>query len=580
MNIWKKAYEKWIGNEQLHPPLKKELQSIQYNEEKLQELFHKDLTFGTGGIRGVVGAGTNRLNIYTIRKVIHGLAHYLLANCVNVKDRGVVIAYDNRYMSKEFAIETAKTLGVFGIKTYVFTSIRPTPLLSYAVRYFGTVAGVMITASHNPPEYNGLKVYNEDGGQLIPEEANEVMQEIQKLDNELKVPILSEIELEEKELLIWVENEVDDAYLQEFVQITRQPNDVFQTKRDLKIVFTPLHGTAYDLVRRGLDVFHFPEVHVVEEQIISDPEFKTVESPNPEEHQAFQLAMEKGYKVDADILLATDPDADRLGVAVKNKAGTYTVLTGNQLGCLFIDYILTHTDPIFLKNGRILKTIVTTELATSVAESYGVEVVNTLTGFKYIADEIRQYDETGETYLFGFEESYGYLFSGFVRDKDAIQAAVMACEMAEFWKRQGKTLLDVLEDLYEKHRFHVEDMTSITLEGVSGTKQIEAIMNDVRDNPFTEIASLQVEKIEDYLVGERKILPEERQETLDLPKENTIKYILENNNWLCLRPSGTEPKIKCYYGVSGKSKEESKIRLTSLKGAIEQRFDQILKNIK
>ncbi|MUK90697.1 phospho-sugar mutase [Ornithinibacillus sp. L9] len=576
MSNWEKVYQEWKSFSNLDAALKKELDAMKDDPKALEDAFYKELTFGTGGMRGVLGPGTNRMNIYTVRKAVNGLAKYLLDNVVNVKDRGVVIAYDSRYMSQEFAVETAKVLGAYDIKAYVFESLRPTPLLSFAVRYLATAAGVMITASHNPPEYNGFKVYNEDGGQMVPEEANQVITAIKEIENELMVPVLEREVLEEKQLLNWVGKDIDNAYLDQLIHISKLDQQAFEQNKDLQIVFTPLHGTAHDLVIRGLEQLHFENVEVVKEQAIPDPEFSTVESPNPEEHQAFTLAIELGKKNDADILLGTDPDADRLGVAVKDKNGGYTVLTGNQLGSLLVDYILSHTDPVTLNNGRMIKTIVTSELGQAIASSYGVETINTLTGFKYIGEKIRQFDATGETFVFGYEESYGYLISSFARDKDAVQAAVMACEMAHYWKQKGKTLLDVLDDLYKKHGYYQEGMTSLTLKGKEGSEKIATIMDEIRKNPMKEIGGLKVEKTEDYLSSEQLLVDTGATKVIELPKENVFKFLLDNNSWVCLRPSGTEPKIKCYYGVCGETRDGSEQILASLKDTMDQTINQII----
>ncbi|WP_099159332.1 phospho-sugar mutase [Virgibacillus ndiopensis] len=578
MVTWEKAYKKWTSYENLNPLLKKDLENIKGNQETLEDAFYKELTFGTGGMRGVLGPGTNRMNIYTIRKAVNGLANYLKANCVNIYDRGVVVSYDSRYMSQEFALETAKVLGAYGIKTHVFDSLHPTPLLSFAVRYLGTVAGIMITASHNPPEYNGFKVYNEDGGQITPGEANEIIASIQQTKNELTVPYMEKAALEEKELLNWVGSEIDNAYLEQLKQISRLDVEELNAEKDLQIVFTPLHGTSYDLVLKGLEQLNFPNVGVVKEQAVPDPEFSTVKSPNPEEHQAFTMAIKQGKEKDADILIGTDPDADRLGVAVQDKSGEYTVLTGNQLGSLLLDYILSHSDKALLTNPRMLKTIVTTELGRAIAGHYGVETIDTLTGFKYIGEKIHQFDASGETFVFGFEESYGYLISSFARDKDAVQAAMMACEMAYYWKKQGKTLLDALEDLYEKHGYYLEGMSSLTLKGKEGSEKIAEIMEDSRKNPLSYIAGIKVEAIEDYLSGQRTFLTNDRKiEAIDLPKENVVKLKLEKDSWVCLRPSGTEPKIKCYYGVCGQTKDESTARLADLKEKMSEVMNQVVK---
>ncbi|WP_339226455.1 phospho-sugar mutase [Oceanobacillus sp. FSL K6-2867] len=576
MNNWEAVYQKWDSFEDLDKDLKTELHKIKDNKHALEDAFYKELTFGTGGMRGVLGAGVNRMNIYTVRKAVNGLANYLLANQVNVRDRGVVIAYDSRNMSKEFAVESAKVLGSYGIKTHIFESLRPTPLLSFAVRYLRTVAGIMITASHNPPEYNGFKVYNETGAQIVPEEASLIIESIQKTEDELTVPFMEKEELEEKGLLNWLSYEIDNAYLERLYHMTKMDETVHQQEKDLQIVFTPLHGTAYNLVTKGLEQLNFPNVAVVKEQAEPDPMFSTVASPNPEEHQAFTMAIKLGKQTDADILLGTDPDADRLGVAVKNKAGEYQVLTGNQLGALLLDYILSHTNPQVYQNPRMIKTVVSTELGRAIAESYDVKTLDTLTGFKYIGEKINQFDATGETFIFGFEESYGYLISSFARDKDAVQAAMMATEMAYYWKEQGKTLFDALDVLFEKHGYFLEGMSSLTLKGKEGSEQIAKIMDEIRSNPLQEIAGIKVEQVENYLSSERTLMKEARKETIDLPQENMMKFILEQHAWVCLRPSGTEPKIKCYYGVSGKSKADSEARLASLKETMDRIISGIL----
>lgn len=569
MSHWKNVYEKWRSFEQLDPDLKQELDMMADDQKKLEDAFYTELTFGTGGMRGELGPGINRMNIYTVRKVVNGLANYLTDQSGDVRDRGVAVAYDSRYMSQEFAIETAKVLGAHGIKAYVFDTLHPTPLLSFAVRYLGAAAGAMITASHNPPEYNGFKVYNEDGGQITPEEASDIIGYIQETEDELTVPYLAKCELEEQELLNWIGREIDNAYLEKLAGISKLDTEEQQHDKNLQIVFTPLHGTAHDLVLKGLDQLKFHQVDVVEKQAVADPEFSTVESPNPEEHQAFTMAIELGKQGKADILIGTDPDADRLGVAVRDSSGEYTVLSGNQLGALILDYILKLSDSALPKNARMIKTIVTSELGRKIADNYGVETIDTLTGFKYIGEKIRQFESTGETFMFGYEESYGYLISDFTRDKDAVQAAVFACEMAYFWKKRGKTLLDALHDLYEKYGYYLEDMSSLTLKGKEGAEKIASIMETIRKEPLTEIGGLQVKYVEDYLAGERTEIGTNQTEPIELPKENVVKYILENDSWICLRPSGTEPKIKCYFGVCGTNAQESQQRLASLKNDME-----------
>ncbi|MFD1336508.1 phospho-sugar mutase [Oceanobacillus iheyensis] len=576
MQNWEKMFEKWNMFTALDDSLKINLNKLKNDRSALEDAFYQELSFGTAGMRGILGAGTNRMNIYTIRKAVNGLADYLLTNYNDAKNRGIVIAYDSRYMSKEFAIESAKVLGYYGIHTYVFESLRPTPLLSFAVRHLNTVAGIMITASHNPPEYNGFKVYNEHGAQIVPAEAKLIVESIQQTKDELTVPILEQSQVEEQEKLTWLNDEVDQAYLERLYEITQLSLEDKQSEKDIQIVFTPLHGTALDLVTKGLKQLQFSKIAVVEEQAQPDPEFSTVESPNPEEHQAFSKAINLGKQTNADILLGTDPDADRLGVAVKNSEGEYQVLSGNQLGVLLFDYIVKHIDKSKSVKPRMIKTVVTTELGRAIAEANQVESIDTLTGFKYIGEKINHYDTTGETFLFGFEESYGYLISDFVRDKDAVQAAMMATEMAYYWKQQGKTLFDALDVLYEKYGYYLEGMTSLTLKGQEGSQQMEEILTSIREKPFAEIGGMKVIAIEDYSSSVRTLTLEDKQETIILPKENMIKYLLEDDGWVCFRPSGTEPKIKYYYGVRGTNAEDSQQRLLGLKESLEQRVNRII----
>lgn len=576
MTNWKSTYEQWLHYNKLDDSLKEELNQLK-NKEELEDAFYQDLSFGTGGMRGIMGPGSNRMNIYTIRKAVTGLANYILVNSVNVKDRGVVVAYDTRYKSREFAVEAAKVLGYHGIKTHVFESKRPTPLLSFAVRYLGTAAGIMITASHNPPEYNGFKVYNEDGGQMVPGEADQVIAAVEEIDNPFQIPVMEESELEDKGLIDWLGADIDNAYLEQLSNISKLDSDTFWREKDLEIIFTPLHGTSEKLVMEGLKQLNFTQVHLVEEQATADPEFSTVSSPNPEEHQAFQLAIELGKEKHATILLATDPDSDRLGVAVFDKqTEEYKVLSGNQLGILLLNYILLHTDPSIYKNARLLKSIVTTEMGRTVAKSYGVQTIDTLTGFKYIGEKIHEFDTTGETFVFGFEESYGYLISSFARDKDAVQAAVMACEMAYYWEQKGKTLLEALDLLYEQHGYYQEGMTSITLQGKEGSEKIAKMMETHRNEKITTIGGLSVVQVEDYLASEHINLATNERKSIELPKENVLKFLLENDSWVCLRPSGTEPKIKCYYGVREDSQEKSDTRLKTLKNDMESRLQTII----
>ncbi|MFC4402809.1 phospho-sugar mutase [Gracilibacillus xinjiangensis] len=569
---WQDTLKKWTSFATLDEKLLDQLKKVADNEKELEDSFYKNLSFGTGGMRGILGPGTNRMNIYTVRKAVEGLSIYIEENVAHAKERGVAIAYDSRYMSKEFAVEAAKVFGAHGIRSYVFESLRPTPLLSFAVRYLHAATGIMITASHNPPEYNGFKVYNEDGGQVPLKEAAAIIDRVNQIDNELEIVVKEQIELENSGLLEWIGEKVDRAYLHALKTIQKQDNN----DNDLTIVFTPLHGTAHDLVMQGLEQVGFDKVHVVREQAKPDPEFSTVSSPNPEEHQAFEMAIDLGREVNADILIGTDPDADRLGIAVKNDNGDYQVLTGNQLGTLLLDYTLSCLDEQERKNGQLIKTIVTTEMGRAVASYYGVHTIDTLTGFKFIGEKIKQFETSDERFLFGYEESYGYLIGSFVRDKDAVQAAIAACEMANSWKKQGKTLLQALNTLYAKHGYYLEGMKSLTLKGKDGAEQIEKIMENIRENPFTTLGGLRVQAVEDYQSSLRKRLVEDLTEDILLPKENVMKFILEDEAWVCFRPSGTEPKIKSYFGVKTTSAEASERLLRTIQKEVEQRINQIV----
>ncbi|WP_188206807.1 phospho-sugar mutase [Alkalibacillus aidingensis] len=565
---WKKEYQRWKEFNGLEENLKKQLKNVT-DESMLEDAFHKTLEFGTGGMRGELGPGTNRMNVYTVRKAAKGLALYIEEK--DLEADGVVVAYDSRHQSPDFALETARVLGVHGISTYIFTSLRPTPELSFAVRHLGTAAGVMITASHNPPEYNGYKVYNEVGGQLPPKQADQMIEKVNSIEDELTIDVLSQPELEEKGLLHWIDEQVDQPYLEALKSMTLNPQLIHEQADKLGIVFTPLHGTANKLVTESLDQAGFNQVHTVEEQVIEDPEFSTVASPNPEEHQAFELAIKKGSEVNADILVATDPDADRLGVAVKNTDGHYQVLSGNQLGALMLDYTLTNRQDL-PDNGIMIKTIVTSELGRAVAERYGVASIDTLTGFKFIAEKIEEFTQNGaHEFLFGYEESYGYLVKDFARDKDAVQSTLIACEMAAYWKSQGKTLFDALEVLYDREGYYLEDLHSITLKGLNGTEQIKSIMEDFRFRPIDSIQDIDLIAVEDYLTGKRTYLETGETNDMGLPVSNVVKFILTEDCWCCLRPSGTEPKIKFYFGVKGETKEQAKARLAQLKESVLER---------
>ncbi|MHC2835725.1 phospho-sugar mutase [Bacillus sp. F9_6S_D1_P_5] len=572
---WKQEFSRWLSYAELDVELKEQLENMKQDEKKIEDSFYKNLEFGTGGMRGELGAGTNRLNVYTVRKATQGLAKFIEKLGEEAKKRGVVVAYDSRHKSPEFAMEVAATLGAHGITTYVFESLRPTPVLSFAVRHLHTVSGIVLTASHNPPEYNGYKVYGEDGGQLPPKEADELISYVNAVEDELTVEVADVEQLKADGLLHIIGQEVDDAYAAELNNVIINKEMVQNVGKDLKIVFTPLHGTSNISVRRGLEEVGFTDVTVVKEQELPDPNFSTVKSPNPEEHAAFEYAIRDGEKVGADVLIATDPDADRLGVAVRNQDGEFQVLTGNQTGALMLDYLLSQKkeNGTLPENGVVLKTIVTSEIGRTIAKAYGLDTVDTLTGFKFIGEKIRQYEESGQyEFQFGYEESYGYLIRPFCRDKDAVQSVLFACEVAAYYKSQGKTLYDGLLEVFEKYGFFREDLVSLTLKGKDGAEQIQEMMATFRENPPKEVAGLTVVAVEDYKASIITSLQDGHKEEIHLPKSNVLKYQLEDGSWFCLRPSGTEPKIKFYFGVQDNSLQNSEQKLLTIKEDIMNRL--------
>ncbi|EJR32127.1 MULTISPECIES: phospho-sugar mutase [Bacillus cereus group] len=572
---WKQEFSRWLSYAQLDAELKEQLENMKQDEKKIEDSFYKNLEFGTGGMRGELGAGTNRLNVYTVRKATKGLASFIEKLGEEAKKRGVVVAYDSRHKSPEFAMEVAATLGARGIITYVFESLRPTPVLSFAVRHLHTVSGIVLTASHNPPEYNGYKVYGEDGGQLPPKEADELISYVNAVEDELTVEVADVEQLKADGLLHIIGQEVDDAYAAELNNVIINKEMVQKVGKDLKIVFTPLHGTSNISVRRGLKEVGFTDVTVVKEQELPDPNFSTVKSPNPEEHAAFEYAIRDGEKVGADVLIATDPDADRLGVAVRNHNGEFQVLTGNQTGALMLDYLLSQKkeNGTLPENGVVLKTIVTSEIGRTIAKAYGLDTIDTLTGFKFIGEKIRQYEESGQyEFQFGYEESYGYLIRPFCRDKDAVQSVLFACEVAAYYKSQGKTLYDGLLEVFEKYGFFREDLVSLTLKGKDGAEKIQEMMATFRENPPKEVAGLTVVAVEDYKASIITSLQDGHKEEIHLPKSNVLKYQLEDGSWFCLRPSGTEPKIKFYFGVKDSSLQNSEQKLLTIKEDIMNRL--------
>ncbi|MGG5340556.1 phospho-sugar mutase [Enterococcus sp. AZ192] len=567
---WEQVYEKWINEENIPENLKKELKDLKEDPEKCEDAFYAPLEFGTAGMRGILGAGINRMNIFTIRQATEGLARFMDAQDAETKRRGVAIAYDSRHMSPEFAMEAAKTLAKHDIPAFVFESLRPTPELSFAVRYLNAFTGIMITASHNPAAYNGYKVYGADGGQMPPADADALTRYVREVENPLKVEVLSENEAKTSDLITIIGDEVDNAYLKEIKAVTIDQALIDEMGKELKLVYTPLHGTGTMLGEKALRQAGFEKFVLVPEQAIADPDFTTVKSPNPEEHSAFEYAIRLGEKEDADLLIATDPDADRLGAAVRLPDGSYQVLTGNQLGAIMIQYILdAHQKAGTLpENAVVLKSIVSSELATAVAEKYNTKMVDVLTGFKFIAEKIEQYEEDhSQTFMFGFEESYGYLIKSFVRDKDAIQALVLLAEVAAFYKKQGKTLYDGLQDIFEEYGYFEEKTISVTLSGIEGSAKIQALMKKFRDEAPSSFAGINVVQTEDFKALTRTFV-DGRQEKLSTPPSDVLKYFLEDGSWIAIRPSGTEPKIKFYLATKALSKAEADQKILDFEAAV------------
>ena len=577
---WKAQLDKWLIFNGLGTELKKELLVIKENEKEAEDAFYKNLEFGTGGMRGELGPGTNRLNIYMVRKATEGLAYYIEESGEEAKKRGVVVAYDSRHKSPEFALEVAKVLGQHGIKTYIFDELRPTPELSYAVRYLNAFAGIVITASHNPPEYNGYKVYGEDGGQLPPAAADNIISHMNRIENELSISVKQEQELLAEGLLTYIGEEVDDAYTGALKTIQLNRELVQEVGNELKIIFTPLHGSGNKPVREGLKAFGFTNVTVVKEQELPDANFSTIQSPNPEEHAAFELAIQYGKEIDADLLMATDPDADRLGVAVKDSTGEYVVLTGNQLGALMLHYLLTQKkeQSILSQNGAVVKTIVTSEIGRAIASSFGLETFDTLTGFKFIGEKINEFEQSGDyQFQFGYEESYGYLIGDFVRDKDAVQSAVFAAEVAAYYKARGKSLYEGLLEIFSEYGYYKESLQSITLKGKDGAKQIKKLVDSFRLEPIQELAGAEVTVIEDYQSSQRMNMQEDAIENdIPFPVSNVLKYHFEDGTWFTIRPSGTEPKAKFYFGVKKESLVESEMSLKNVEQIVMERVNKFM----
>ena len=557
---YKAIYEQWLNNPLFSQETKDELLAIKDDEKEIEERFYCDLVFGTEGLRGIIGAGTNRMNVYVVRKATQGLANYIIK--AGKQDKGVAIAYDSRRMSPEFSMEAALCLAANGIKAYRFESLRPTPELSFAVRHLGCVAGINVTASHNPPEYNGYKVYWEDGAQITPPHDTGIMAEVKAITDFADTKTMDMDEAIKAGLLVTIGAEVDDAYMAELKKLVINQDAIDKYGKELKIVYTPLHGTGNIPARRILAELGFENVYVVPEQELPDGEFPTVEYPNPEAKEAFTLALALAKKVDADVVLATDPDADRLGVYAKDsKTGEYKVFTGNMSGSLLCEYEVSQMkakNGSLPADGAIIKTIVTTNMVDAIAKEYGTDLIECFTGFKNIGREILKFEETGKgTYLFGFEESYGCLIGTHARDKDAIVATMALCEAAAYYRGQGKTLWDAMMDMYEKYGYYIDDIKTVTLKGVEGSKKIGHIMNILRANVPLEVAGYKTKVVRDYRLEYIRNLETGDVRPTGFPNANVLYYELENEAWLAVRPSGTEPKIKFYFGVKGASYDEA-----------------------
>jgi len=564
---YKETYNYWLNNPYFDDETKKELLAISGNEKEIEDRFYKVLEFGTGGMRGLIGAGTNRINKYIIRKAAQGLAN-TIAKQPGEKEKGIAIAYDSRRFSREFALESALVFAANGIKAYLFDSLRPTPELSFAVRYLGCAAGVVITASHNPKEYNGFKAYGSDGGQLPPNESDKVIQEVNAISDIASIPFMEEKEAREKGLLEIIGKEIDDAYMEALKKVSVNPEVCREIGKTAKLVYTPLHGSGSVPVLRILGEIGFEQVTVVKEQQDPDPEFSTVKYPNPEDRSAFELAMDIAAREDVDLIIGTDPDADRAGVVIRNEKGEYMILTGNQIGCLLLEYILSQKQKRndLPGNAFAATTIVSSDLTERICRHYGVELVTVLTGFKFIGEQIRLLDDSGKKkFMFGFEESYGYLAGTHARDKDAVVASMLIAEVYAWYKSRGMTLYDGLVELFNKYGYYKEDIDTFTLMGKEGAEKIQAALETLREKMPHSFGQSQVAAIRDYQIGVRRDLETGDTEPLNLPRSNVLYFEMKSGSWFCIRPSGTEPKIKIYYGVSGNTDDSAREELHGLK---------------
>ena len=575
---YRENYQAWLNNTYFDETTREELRSIAGDEKEIEERFYMDLEFGTAGLRGIIGAGTNRMNIYTVRKATQGLANYIAK--VNGQAKGVAIAYDSRRMSPEFADEAALCLAANGIKAYVFESLRPTPELSYAVRKLGCIAGINITASHNPPEYNGYKVYWEDGAQITPPHDAGIMAEVRDVTDWANVKTMALTDAKASGMYQVIGAEIDDSYIEELKKLVLHQDCIDKVGAEMKIVYSPLHGTGNIPVRRVLKELGFKNVYVVPEQELPDGDFPTVSYPNPEAEEAFALGLALGKKVDADLILATDPDADRLGVYVKDsKTGEYHSLTGNMSGCLIGDYVIGQRKELFglPEDGAFIRSIVSTNMADAIAEYYGIQLIEVLTGFKFIGQKILEFEKTGKgTYLFGMEESYGCLPGTYARDKDAVVASMVLCEAAAYYKTKNMTLWDAMLAMYEKYGYYKDDVTSITLKGIEGLAKIQEIMNTLRENAPSRIGDYEVTAVRDYKRDTVTDVATGKVKATGLPSSNVLYYEMTDGAWVCVRPSGTEPKVKFYLGVKGASLEDADTQAQALSKSVLAMIDKML----
>ncbi|HBH1309555.1 TPA: phospho-sugar mutase [Clostridioides difficile] len=555
---YKNNYEMWLNSPYFDEQTKNELLSIKDDEKEIQDRFYKNLEFGTGGLRGIIGAGTNRINIYTVRRATLGVLNYIMkTQGEEGKQKGIVIAHDSRYMSREFCIEVAKTLSAYGVKAYIFEELKPTPELSFAVRYLKCAMGIVITASHNPKEYNGYKVYDSDGGQICIDMANDIIAEVNKIDDYSTIKSIDFEEALSKNLITILDNEVDDEFIKAVKKQVLRQNIIDEYGKKLKIIYTPIHGTGNKPVRKVLNECGFENVMVVKEQELPDSNFSTVKYPNPEEKSVFNIAIEMAKNNGTDLIIGTDPDCDRVGIVVKDSSGEYVVLNGNQVGSLLVRYILeslVEENKLPKNNPTIIKTIVTSELGAKIAKAYNVDCLNTLTGFKFIGEKIKAFEESNDrSFIMGYEESYGYLIGTHARDKDGVVSSLMICEMAAYYSSKGMNLYEALIDTYNKFGYYKEDLKSVTLKGIDGIKKIKEMMLYFRSVKIDNVADVKVDKILDYKDG-----------VDDLPKSDVLKFLLENGSWIAIRPSGTEPKIKFYFGANSDNQEDVEFKLNNL----------------